>query len=379
MTEHAVPYKELRRSRDDRMVAGVCGGLARYFDVNPTFYRVGFVVLTLLGGAGVLIYGAALLVLPDDGESESIASEILRDRRQRPAALVGLGLVGVAAIVLLSRLSFPLHTGAGFWVALLIIGAVLLRWQHRTPWHWRLPGPVRTQANPPPTADSSPALPAAGETSNEPCQHAFNVEPWSARPRRGSFGITFGILVVAGGVLGLLATAGVHIPWAVGLAVGALAIGFGIVSGAILGRRVGGLAFLGLLLAAAAVAASTAHLHLGGGVGDRTYTPVASVRPDYRLGIGDLDLDLSNVVLSASRTQIHARVGIGNLHVTVPKGISVRIVGHAGIGDVTLLGHDTNGGSAGKTVSVPGGVADPKLLLYANVDIGRVLVTRSVR
>ena len=34
------------------MVAGVCGGLGRYFDVNPTFYRVGFVVLALLGGAG---------------------------------------------------------------------------------------------------------------------------------------------------------------------------------------------------------------------------------------------------------------------------------------------------------------------------------------
>ena len=54
------------------MLAGVCGGLGRYFDVNPLFYRVGFVVLTLLGGAGALIYGASLLVIPVEGEQDSI-------------------------------------------------------------------------------------------------------------------------------------------------------------------------------------------------------------------------------------------------------------------------------------------------------------------
>ena len=51
--------KRLERSRSDRKLAGVCGGLARYFDIHPAVYRVGFVVLTLLGGAGILIYLAA--------------------------------------------------------------------------------------------------------------------------------------------------------------------------------------------------------------------------------------------------------------------------------------------------------------------------------
>src|SRR5476651_1434573 len=155
MTEHAATYKELRRSRDDRMVAGVCGGLARYFDVNPTFYRVGFVVLTLLGGAGILIYGAALLVMPDEGQSESVASEVLRDHRHRPWALLGLVLVGVAGIVLLSRLSFHVHSGAGFWIVVLIVGAVLLQWQQRA---WRHPREPRA-------ADSSPPPPVAEASS----------------------------------------------------------------------------------------------------------------------------------------------------------------------------------------------------------------------
>ena len=51
--------QRLERSRSDRMLAGVSGGLARYFGIHPAFYRVGFVVLALIGGAGILIYDAA--------------------------------------------------------------------------------------------------------------------------------------------------------------------------------------------------------------------------------------------------------------------------------------------------------------------------------
>jgi phage shock protein PspC (stress-responsive transcriptional regulator) len=50
------------------MLAGVCGGLARYFGIHPAFYRVGFVVLTLIGGAGILIYLAALARHPRRGQ-----------------------------------------------------------------------------------------------------------------------------------------------------------------------------------------------------------------------------------------------------------------------------------------------------------------------
>src|ERR687884_57165 len=80
--------KRLERSRSDRMVAGVCGGLARYFDIHPAFYRVGFVVLTLLGGAGVLIYAAAALVMPDEGKEDSVATAGLRWRRRTRSGCV---------------------------------------------------------------------------------------------------------------------------------------------------------------------------------------------------------------------------------------------------------------------------------------------------
>ena len=49
---HTQGIKRLERSSTDRMLAGVSGGLGRYFDLNPAVFRLGFVVLTLLGGAG---------------------------------------------------------------------------------------------------------------------------------------------------------------------------------------------------------------------------------------------------------------------------------------------------------------------------------------
>src|SRR4029450_10644155 len=101
MSEHTVEgpaVKRLERSRDDRMLAGVCGGLARYFGIHPAFYRVGFVVLTLIGGGGILVYLAPLLVIPDEGKNESIAEETLRQSRDRPWPLIGLGLLALAGV-----------------------------------------------------------------------------------------------------------------------------------------------------------------------------------------------------------------------------------------------------------------------------------------
>src|SRR3954471_21880120 len=105
-TTHTLPtdsVKRLERSRSDRMLAGVSGGLARYFEIHPAVFRVGFVVLTLLGGAGILIYAAAALVMPDEGKEDSVATAALRNRRDRPWPLIGLGLVAVSLVTLLSR------------------------------------------------------------------------------------------------------------------------------------------------------------------------------------------------------------------------------------------------------------------------------------
>lgn len=57
--------KRLYRSRDDRMIAGVCGGLGEYFNIDPTLVRLALLFLTLWGGGGFLVYVLAWIVIPE--------------------------------------------------------------------------------------------------------------------------------------------------------------------------------------------------------------------------------------------------------------------------------------------------------------------------
>lgn len=57
--------KRLQRSRINRTIAGVCGGIAEYYGWDPTVVRVAWIVLTLLGGSGILLYLVMWLVMPD--------------------------------------------------------------------------------------------------------------------------------------------------------------------------------------------------------------------------------------------------------------------------------------------------------------------------
>jgi phage shock protein PspC (stress-responsive transcriptional regulator) len=74
---------QLRRSTDDKMLAGVAGGIARYLDVDVTLVRVAIAALTLLTGAGAALYIAAWLLIPADDEAQSVAAAWLDRRRAR--------------------------------------------------------------------------------------------------------------------------------------------------------------------------------------------------------------------------------------------------------------------------------------------------------
>jgi phage shock protein PspC (stress-responsive transcriptional regulator) len=78
---HAGPAP-LSRPNDDRMVAGVAAGIARYLDVDATVVRIVFAVLAVVGGAGLPIYLAGWLLIPEDGAKESIASDFIHQPRQ---------------------------------------------------------------------------------------------------------------------------------------------------------------------------------------------------------------------------------------------------------------------------------------------------------
>ena len=68
---------QLMRSRDDRMLAGVCAGVARYFGVDVTLVRVIWAVVAVItGGAGVLAYLVAWILIPDEGQKSPVAENI---------------------------------------------------------------------------------------------------------------------------------------------------------------------------------------------------------------------------------------------------------------------------------------------------------------
>lgn len=119
--------QRLSRSRTDRMLAGVCGGLAEYFDIDPTIVRVVFAVATVMTALlpGILLYAVMALVMPADS---SLATDEAAPRPARRAALAGVILVVMGALLLLGNFGVLAWWSWGrLWPLVLILaGAILL-------------------------------------------------------------------------------------------------------------------------------------------------------------------------------------------------------------------------------------------------------------
>lgn len=139
----------LFRSRTDTMVAGVCGGLGQYLGIDPVLIRLFFVLLTLGGGSGVLIYVICWIVIPLEGmagntgvdeiavQTQKLGADVntaARTPHPQAALLIGATLVLFGAVALLRSLGLPwigwleLNT---LWPLLLIGGGIVLMLRRR--------------------------------------------------------------------------------------------------------------------------------------------------------------------------------------------------------------------------------------------------------
>lgn len=138
---------------------------------------------------------------------------------------------------------------------------------------------------------------------------------------------------------------------------------------------VGGILAVIVVLAAIAVilAFTWFDVSLNDGVGERTYTPAsaADVQRSYALGVGDLRLDLSQVS-GDQNVDVAARVGVGELRVTVPRGASVVVDARVKAGSISALGKRDDGRNA--SVRDTGG---GKIHLKARVGAGGIDVIRA--
>ena len=286
------PPRRLVRVDEGRWLGGVAAGLGRYFDVNPLVYRIAFAALALVGGTGLLLYLAAYLVIPGEHDDESIAVEALRGRREHPWLLVGLGLLAFGALFALSEARFWPDTG-NVWLAAMLLGGALVWWHVSQRDH-------RTQRTEAPTAEAAPAATTTTPAASITCPGRPPRPP--AKP--SLFAPVLGSLLGLAGLLGLLAVLDVYdVDVAVALALALVVVGAAIAFGALTQRRVGGLVVLGLLLLPAFGVAAVTPVSVSAGVGDKLEQPVtaAALDPSYELGVGELELDLTSVPLSAGR------------------------------------------------------------------------------
>jgi hypothetical protein len=201
------------------------------------------------------------------------------------------------------------------------------------------------------------------------------------RDRRGPATATVlvGALLVLVGIGWLLDAAGVEVPWRAVLPAALVAVGLACVAGAFRGRQhalmVVGVALI-VVLSVAVAADWDLDVPLAGGVGDRTEQPTTPADlTGYELGVGNLLLDLRQLQVPPGTTTVEARVGVGELVVELPDGVSVEVMASAGLGEVQVLGQQEGGfGSRVDAVGLGGG--DRRLELDVRVGLGQVRVER---
>jgi hypothetical protein len=191
--------------------------------------------------------------------------------------------------------------------------------------------------------------------------------------------VLVGALLVLVGIGWLLDATGVEVPWRAVLPSALIAVGLACVAGAFRGRQyammVVGVA-LTVVLAVAVAADWDLDVPLGGGFGDRTERPTTPAElTGYELGIGDLEVDLRQLQVPPGTTAVRARVGIGQLTVELPQGVSAEVVASSGLGEVQVLG-EREGGFASRIDAGFDLDGRPRLKLDLRVGLGEVRVDR---
>ncbi|WP_183407025.1 PspC domain-containing protein [Nocardioides marmorisolisilvae] len=360
----------LRRSVDDRYIAGVAGGLGRHFGIDPTVIRVLLAVLTFFGGAGVLIYAACWMFVPEEGNERAPIHVSNEPRKLLILAAVGVGLL----LAMGDAFSGGFHTGWSV-ASLIVIIAIVLIFRDRTDGRkaFRIAqkqawaehrarvaaglapayegAPFTPPATPPTTAPYTPptANPAEAYATEattvlpdyatipptppappappswQPPQPAY-IPP---RPKRTGilwFWPTLAMIAIALGVVGVY-DGSHHVDGGVYPAVAVAITGVMLLVGSFVGRP-GGLFLIGLVSSAAlAISAATGGFDFSGQDLEVTPKTAADVQPTYHGTNGQVTLDLTEVSDPqnlAGRT-LKVTIKAGEIRVLLPRTVNADV------------------------------------------------------
>jgi phage shock protein PspC (stress-responsive transcriptional regulator) len=322
--------RRLYRSRSDRVISGVCGGLARYLNVDPVIVRVVAVALIFAGGAGLLLYAAAFLLVPNEGEGGG------------PGEAPRRAFVIAGVIVLCIAIGALLPFRWGWWDDgwdLLPLGFIALAGLVV----WRFATGERPQGNPRAVLRAM----ALGVALLVLCVVLAFGAAWAAADGGGT---TVAAIVIAAGLA--------------------------LIAGAFLDGRARWLILPALAVALPAGVVSAADLDVTGGHGERTYRPASSdaVRSSYRLGAGKLVVDLRAANLTPGDHRVKVKLGVGEAQLLVPRDVCVSTDSHLGIGGVQAFNRDGGGIDFDWQDERRAPVGTARVVVDANVGIGAFTV-----
>ena len=388
-TDRAHRRGPLSRPVAGRYIGGVSAGIGQWFGVDPLLPRIAFVVLSLFGGTGIVLYAAAWALLPEEGAGRSPLQLILEQARgwgraPRLAAYAALGLVGVWALSIIFGFTgnaFVLHNDGGIsdvvWLAMqalklaLVVGVVLLavtllsnRRRERTSYQYE-----------PPTMVGDAAV----------AQQVWE-KVHRTRRRRSPLGwLTIGIAAVAAGICTALSRRpDINISTTSILAVVLLVLGLGVLTGAWIGRArwlllpivATSIALIGPVGAQQANARSVAVTPTSWrDFGMSRFETTGTFTIDLRELAGGIAVDKDGN--EATRSYSHLDVRAGRVVVIVPDDARIRLSMRVDFGRVLLpdarggSGVNVNEGYESAAASTPPAMWPARTVTYDYDDDGR--------
>ena len=351
------PATTLRRSADQKIFAGVCGGLGEHFGINAWWFRWAFIILAFFGFAGIAFYILAWLLIPRSDGSESVAGGWFDDLDMSDAGtLFGVVLIGVAALIIATSV-FDISGAIVIAGALGVVGYLLYRGDLRPPVNVSItrddddqdpggpdgPAPDVSDAPEADDHDRTPAAPAAGVAASvatkapKPPKEPKVKKP---RPPKSMLGrLTMAVTLIALSSMAIIELAEIaHFqPYEyAAVALGTVAVG--LLVGAWVGRAYW-LIFVGLLIAPVLFFSALLPKVADWSVGDPGYVPTSihEVPDSYDLGIGQLTVDLTGLTAEelTELAVIDAEVGLGQLVVRLPAEVGATVDAEVGVGAIT--------------------------------------------
>lgn len=355
----------LARRADHRLIAGVAGGLADYTGTAAAWWRLGFILMTVAGGLGVLTYLVLWWLLPRADLPQSAAQRVAARIPDAPSTL-GAALLMLGVILLVAQFDLWNANVGG---ALLLIGVGVILYRREAD-RRGMGGESTGTAASPEDADE-----ASGRAELAPWADATTPLAERRPPRERSWlgWLSLGAALAVGGALWMAREAGVAEPSLAQLLAAPLTVlGIGLLVGSWAGRArwtaVPGLALVPIVLVVGVIT-----VPLEGAWEDRYLRPhtAAELRPAYRQSGSSLVLDLSRLCPGQHPEPIRATMGVGDIQVVLPKGSPSSIAVSAGLGSVSVLGRSRGGLGISDEVRSPG---SSPIEMDLEVGIGNVSV-----